>query len=367
MSPNPLEVFAARAAREPGFLAHDFARYDALMGEGGPSLAGGLAVNADALVRLASCRTPRRDEGFSEEVLEVARYAAAEPTALAWVLRVLDSLQALGALPEHAPEVLLAAARDDTPERVVPRERPAAPGLMPKWLMEAVELIWGSEEFATEFPRDLELAVLWRMPLAIVELEDLTSAAVTNWLHGHGVHFEVASAPRGLRGALVAYAGSGLLFIGKNDNEAERRLTVAHEAGHFVADYLLPRQRIAQRAPQLLDVVDGLREATDTDHIDALLGRVTLGAHAHLFERDPVGGYLRADVDAAEERATLIAWELLAPQHEVADRAAAGDAFSLVRLLQDSFGMPTAAARDYASHLLRVFSPAAKDRWNFDA
>ena len=114
-------------------------------------------------------------------------------------------------------------------------------------------------------------------------------------------------------------------------------------------------------------MVDGLREATDTDHIDALLGRVTLGAHAHLFERDPVGGYLSANVDAAEERATLIAWELLAPQHEVADRAAAVDAFSLVRLLQDSFGMPTAAARDYTSHLLRVFSPAAKDRWNFDA
>jgi hypothetical protein len=189
---------------------------------------------------------------------------------------------------------------------------------------------------------------------------------VTEWLHGHGVDFQVISAPRGLRGVLVAYAGSGLLFVDGKDDDRERRLTIAHEAAHFVADYLLPRQRIVRRAPHLLDVIDGLREPTETDHIDALLGRISLGAHTHLFERDVAGGYLRADVDAAEQRATRIAWELLAPQHEVGRRVKSSDAFSLARLLREEFGMPTPAARDYASHLARVFGHVRKDHWWVD-
>jgi hypothetical protein len=94
---------------------------------------------------------------------------------------------------------------------------------------------------------------------------------------------------------------------------------------------------------------------------------VDLGAHSHLFERDASGAYLHADVDASEVRATRIAWELLAPQHEVAKRANASDAFTLVRVLQDSFGMPTASARDYAQHLLVAFSSASKDRWSFES
>jgi hypothetical protein len=365
MSSRPLEVFAARAAHEPGFLAHDFARYEALVDLSGPSLIGHLGVDQEALWRLAACRTPRRDEGFAEEVMQVAQYADAQPAALAHMLRVLDAVQALRALPEGASQALLAAARDDARERTAPQERAPEPGLVPKWVTDAARLIWGSEELTSSFPRDLELAVLWRLPLAIVEIEGLTSATVTEWLHGHGVHFKVASAPRGLRGALVAYGGSGLLFVEEHDDLAERRLTVAHEAGHFVADYLLPRQHVARRAPHLLDVVDGLREASDADQVDALLGRVTLGAHSHLFERDASGGYLRADVDASEERATRIAWELLAPANEVASNAKATDPFSLVRVLQDSFGMPTASARDYAQYLLKP-SSAGKDRWSFD-
>jgi hypothetical protein len=84
-----------------------------------------------------------------------------------------------------------------------------------------------------------------------------------------------------------------------------------------------------------------------------------------LFERDSSGGYVHAEVDASEERAARIAWELLAPAHEVAKRAQASDPFTLVRLLQDSFGMPTASARDYAQHLLGL-SSAAKDRRRLD-
>ena len=347
---------AERAAHEPGFLAHDLHRLVSVDGADRGSLASRLHFDVARYDELALCRTPRRDEQFQADVHAIARLVDADAWHLGNLVRLLDCLDALSTAKPSTIAPVLAAARQD--EEPVARPDPRGRGLQPKWLLEAARVIWGSSDAVGErFPRDVELAVLWRLPLAIIELPSLSGLAVVEWLAARGVMLPVHTPPGGLRGALVAYAGSGLLFVDANDDPADRRVTLAHEAAHFAADYWLPRLELAQRAPDLLAVVDGLRSATDDDHVDALLARAPLGVQTHLFERDPSGAMLTPRVTQLEQRATQIAWEVLAPQAVVAQHLSGTDPFVLVRILEVDFGLPRATARDYAEHLRRALLP----------
>ena len=155
----------------------------------------------------------------------------------------------------------------------------------------------------------------------------------------------------------MAYGGSGVLFVDATDDPAERRVTVAHEAAHFVVDYWLPRLELADRAPHLLAVIDGLRQANDADHVDALIARAPLGVQTHLFERDAAGAMLTPEVKQLEQRAAQIAWEVLAPQAVITQHVCDPDPFALVRSLEVDFGLPRTTAREYAQHLRRALSP----------
>ena len=339
---------ADRVAYEPAFVANDLRLFGELNGESRDDLASHLRVRDAAFDELALCRTPHRDERFRSDVLAVAALAGADGSALANMIRLVDAVTALTSAPTTEAAPMLAAARE-VAERPVRAEAPRR-GLQAAWLAEAVRLLWGDGP-DEDFPRDVELALLWRLPLAIIEMEQLSGVNVSGWLAARGVHLPVHVPPGELRGALVAFAGSGVLFLDAADDPAERRLTAAHEGAHFVVDYWLPRMKLATRAPHLLDVVDGLRDPDPEDHIDALLARIPFGVHTHLFERDEQGGTRDLAVDHAEDRATQVAWELLAPQRAVAPRAANADEFSIIRILEAEFGLPRAAAREYAAYL----------------
>lgn len=338
---------AERVAYEAAFLANDLRVLAGLDGSERQDLAALLGISDPRFDELALCRTPHRDDRFRSDVLAIAALVDADEVALANVIRLVDSLTALASAPASEVAPMLAAAREVDEGPV----RPEAPseGLQATWLKEAVDLIWGKS--GADFPRDVELALLWRMPLAIIEMEHLRGVSVTDWLAARGIQLPVHVAPGELRGALVAFAGSGVLFLDAADDPMERRLTVAHEGAHFAVDYWLPRAKLAQRAPQLLEVVDGLREPDPDDHVDALLARIPFGVHTHLFERDESGGTRDITVDHAEERATQVAWELLAPRAAVAARTSHEDEFSVVRVLEAEFGLPRTAARDYAAYL----------------
>lgn len=353
---------AERVAHETAFLANDLRVFVGLNGGERQDLAALLHVADPRFDELALCHTPHRDERFRSDVLAIAALVDADEVALANVVRLVDALTALasGSASEVAP--MLAAARQVDEGAV----RPEAPseGLRATWLQEAVDLVWG-EPSGADFPRDVELALLWRMPLAIIEMEGLSGLSVTGWLAARGIHLPIHVAPGELRGALVAFAGSGVLFLDAADDPMERRLTVAHEGAHFAVDYWLPRAKLAERAPQLLEVVDGLREPDSDDHVDALLARIPFGVHTHLFERDESGGTRDITVDHAEERATQVAWELLAPRAAVAAHTSHEDEFSVVRVLEAEFGLPRAAARDYAAYL-RGGAERRQGRGRFD-
>jgi hypothetical protein len=329
-----------------------------------------LDANEESSARLALCRAPRRDKGFAEDIGAISEYASIDPLVLANCLRAawgLEALQNTGAKIEGQAQ-LLAAARSVVEEPVTDQEAPPHRWLRPAWIDDAADLILGHAQDSNtdlRFPRNLELAVVLHLPLAIIELPSLSGDAVVSWLRNSGVELDVHTPPRGLRGALLANGGSGLLFVSADDSQDERRLTVAHEAAHFALDYWMPRRQIAERAPHLLDVIDGKQAITEDVIADGLLARVRLGLQTHLFERDQQGKALDLNLATSEERATFAAWELLAPRESVWAKASSTSAFALVRLLEDEFGLPRNAARDYGDFLTRA-SADGNDRFSFD-
>lgn len=343
---------AERAAHEPGFLANDLYRLASFEGADRESLADQLLFDVGRYDELALCRTPRRDEHFHADVDAIAGLVGADSWRLGNLVRLVDGLGVLSTAKPSAIAPVLAAARQE--EEPVVRPETRGRGLQPKWLLDAVHLIWGSTDDAgEEFPRNIELALLWRLPLAIIELPNLSGAGVVEWLAARGIQLPVHTPPGGLRGALVAYAGSGVLFLDAADDLAERRVTLAHEAAHFVVDYWQPRVELAERAPHLLAVIDGLRPPSDDDLVDALIARTPLGVQTHLFERDASGAMLTPQVKRLEQRAAQIAWEILAPEAVIAQHISEPDPFALVRNLEVDFGLPRATAREYAHHLRR--------------
>jgi hypothetical protein len=347
-----LEHAAERAAQLKAFLGWDLARLRAIERINREGLAARLQVNGENLTRLELCRSPQRGSGFRADVETIAHYVGIEPLRLAATVRLGDVLATLQAAPQSSPEAVLAAARDAAGEPSLVDDLPPAGTLyQPTWLHRALETFWVGET-NNRFPRDLELEAITRLPLAIVELEDLRTDGIGLWLEEHESPLTIHAAPRPLRAALVAYGGVGVIFIDALLDENEQLISLAHELGHFLSDYLLPREEVERAAPSLVDVIDGLRSPTRDDEISALLSRAPLGVHTHLLGRTARGEYGSPETERAEERATRIAWELLAPQQVVAE--AAGDLtneFVVVRTLQNQFRLPGEAARAYARYL----------------
>jgi hypothetical protein len=243
----------------------------------------------------------------------------------------------------------LVAARDRTDEHTDLGDV-GPDGTLPAWVDRAIERFW-TESAPPPFPRDLHLPILLNLPLAIIEIDRLSVANLDNWLHQHRLAQLAAVADRPLRGCLTAYAGAGVVFVDRSDSEDERRLTLAHEAAHFIIDYLMPRETVIARRPDLLDVLDRERPPTDTEQFSALLSDVPIGFHAHLLERDPHGGHLSSAATGVEDRAERIALELLAPIRDVLAHHSTANATDLARVLHDRYGLPRGAATRYATYI----------------
>lgn len=219
------------------------------------------------------------------------------------------------------------------------------------------ERFWRDARQIEPFPRSLETAVPWALPLAIVKLPLLGLDELRRWLAQRDIPISCHLPHRALRGALLARAGRGLVFLDGSDPDEERRFSLAHEVAHFVKDYLRPReQALTAFGEGIRDVIDGLRPAAPEERLTAVFRGLELGVYAHWMERTSRGAIGHAQILEAEDSADRLALELLAPAQvvgaRVADLADPPNADAVTRLLSTEFGLPLAQARSYGAMLL---------------
>lgn len=210
------------------------------------------------------------------------------------------------------------------------------------------------------FPRSLEPAAFWALPIAIFKLPRLWVDDAQLWLAEHGILFELHTEDRPLHGCLIANNGRGCILLNGADGAAELRFSLAHEIAHFLLDYHLPRQAAVDRlGPDVLEVFDAHRPPTLDERVHAVLSDVPMGFHSHLMERKNDGGMGCGTVEEREEGADHLALELLAPERDTRRRV--GEALGLVarqdrteiasEILQRDFGLPSSMAKLYGRRL----------------
>jgi hypothetical protein len=342
-----------QAQARKGFIAWDLARYQSLMGVDDENLAAALAIKSDDLVRVGLCGSPRRDTHFAQDTLIIGARMGVSSVRLANMLRTVDGILALEQLPSSSEQSALIAARDRWEEVIRPKLPPAGVDPTPKWLDDVVETFWNQSQPVGDYPRDLDLPILLNLPLGIIEIADLSVEHLNEWLG----HFDIETLhgvqDRPLRGCVIAFSGAGLIMVDAADSPSERRETLAHEAGHFIKDYLFQRRHIEGSAPELLDVIDGLRTATESDRLQAVLARVQLGMHVTLMERTSGGGFVSDESDLSEEDAARVAWEILAPANEVKTAMKAARSADIKAVLHSQFGLSQMVANEYGNYLAK--------------
>ncbi|HTE17225.1 MAG TPA: ImmA/IrrE family metallo-endopeptidase, partial [Armatimonadota bacterium] len=185
------------------------------------------------------------------------------------------------------------------------------------WLVRAAEGLWGLAGGAPTPPRDLNRLLRYGLRLRPIAISHLTLGLVAQHVPHAGLAPVAAERDRRLRGCLVVTLGRRLVFYDPEDPEDEQRYTLAHELAHLWLEVIEPRERVrALLGEGALQVLDGHRDPTPGERMQAVLHRVSLHRPLHLLERDGELGITQGGILLAEERADRLAVELLAPQDE---------------------------------------------------
>jgi hypothetical protein len=217
-------------------------------------------------------------------------------------------------------------------------------------------------------PRDPEPVIPRRLPVAVQEVRGLSSARAVAWATRAGIPAVAVTPDRRLRGCLIALRGRAFVLVDPGDPPDERRLTVAHELGHFLLEVAEPRARVVGAlGPGSAVVLDGERPATFDERLGAILAGVPLAAHVHLMARDPDGAIGCARIASAECAADAFALELLAPRAalmpavlSLAHQPRQHGWARLTDLLHHRFGLPYISAGGYARALIDDLTGGAR-------
>src|SRR5262245_54381800 len=117
---------------------------------------------------------------------------------------------------------------------------------MNRRLTNAIRLFWKRYGYPPPRPCNLEQIISLVLPVTPVGIAQLSVSKVNQWLNSRGITYALPAAERRLHGALLAFAGQGVVFFDETDAQDERRYTVAHEVAHFL-DYWSLRRELLQR------------------------------------------------------------------------------------------------------------------------
>ncbi len=217
---------------------------------------------------------------------------------------------------------------------------------------------WAAAGGEEPFPRSLELALGFALPVTLVRLPGLHTAAARVWLRSRSRDIQADEVPRPLHGCLIAYRGNGIIFLDASDSGNEQRFTLAHEIAHFLVDYMLPRRRmLALLGSGFADVLDGARAATARERMATIFHGANTQPHVNLMLRGAAGSDALS-IWNVENRADRVALALLAPPDlvlEIAQGESGQTRRSAVEnALVDVYGLPPVPAQRYAAELLQI-------------
>ena len=123
----------------------------------------------------------------------------------------------------------------------------ATPVMIVKWLEDLAADLWEQAGGACAFPVDLEHAIHCTKFAAVFHIPNLRPACVNEWLAWRRFPLAIDTRDRRLNGCLVAHDGRGLIFVETDLSADDQRVIIAHELGHFLAEYERPRARARRR------------------------------------------------------------------------------------------------------------------------
>ena len=224
-----------------------------------------------------------------------------------------------------------------------------------------------------DHPADIAYAATCALDVYVDEVAGLTPVSAAAHIGRGRLWIPDGVDERSLHGCVIASRSGGTILVEKNDDEAEKRFTIAHEVSHYILEVKQPHERATDRmGREFADALYRLREPTPTECIDAWLNNTRSEAFAHFMDRAPGGRYGCSLTLEAECRADDLALEILAPR-SVLTAAVSSMGFSeslkvARRIAERRFGLPESVAERYASWVVwqSKGGPSTAERFGFN-
>ncbi|MBE7433131.1 MAG: hypothetical protein HS100_04395 [Anaerolineales bacterium] len=204
-----------------------------------------------------------------------------------------------------------------------------------------------------QFPRDIEMFILYGLEIPIVRLPVLSLQTTAHYLctlaKNEALSGEEEVDNRPLYGLLHVGPPSNVIFVQDGLSTPIVNYVLAHEIGHFIADIFLVRQLWMATMPEKMA---SIQRAFAWENLD---GELELAAAVKGLPGRPktITGRGKAIVQGTSQReirADLIAREILAPW-DIVSKLFDSNKQVMSSLLKQRFGLPKKIAGQYADDL----------------
>jgi hypothetical protein len=220
---------------------------------------------------------------------------------------------------------------------------------------------WAGAPDHQSYPRPIERAIAWVLPLAIVRLPTVDIKSVFDWFKFRNIGLCASNDVGKMHGCVVARSGKGILFLDGTNPVNDQRFTIAHECAHFILHYLEPvRRATASFGDVGTDFVDGLETPEFQDRLSAILQRIDLEEYMHFFPQSE-----GIDMIRYEDDADRLALEILCPyesarvslSNKVSNPSTELHLELAAEMLESEFGIPKSVSRAYTNWIFGQISP----------